>query len=136
MLSINDGEALTRALRSDLDQKVKALLRLRARQLTKDAPDEDLAELVHFAVVQPGDTPADLERVIGFSVLQNPADGSWMGDPHWTPGWEWLEDHGFAYEFCFIMDDSGFGHVVIVPNADGVDPSLLSLCATYAHAHA
>ena len=70
MLLIQSEEALSRALRSDLDHRTKALLRLRARQLTKDAPDEDLADLAHFAVVQPGDTPADLERAIGFYVFR------------------------------------------------------------------
>jgi hypothetical protein len=136
MLLIQSEEALARALRSDLDHKTKALLRLRARQLTRDAPDEDLAELVRFAVVQPGDTPADLKRAIGFDVFVNPADASRQGEPGWTPGWEWIEDHGFAWELCFIMDDSGFGHVVMVPKAEGVDRSLLNLCASHAPAHA
>jgi hypothetical protein len=137
MLSITDGEALTRALRSDIDHRIKELLRLRARQLARDAPDEDLADLAHFAVVQPGDTPADLERAIGFDVFVNPGDGSRPGDPSWTgPGWEWIEDHGWGFEAAWILDDSGFGHVVIVPKADGIDASLLNLCATYAPAHA
>ena len=136
MLLIQSEEALTRALRSDLDHRTKALLRLRARQLTRDAPDEDIADLAHFAVVQPGDTPADLERAIGFDVFVNAADGSRMGDPDWQPGWEWIEDHGFAWELCFIMDDSGFGHVVVIPKEQGVDPSLLNLCRAHAPAHA
>ena len=115
MLSVTDGEALTRALQSDIDHRLKALLRLRAKQLTKHQPQEDLADLAHFAIVEAGDTPVDLERAIGFSIFQNPADGSRMGEPDWQPGWEWIEDHGFAWELCFILDDSGFGHVVIVP---------------------
>lgn len=136
MLSIRDGGALALALRSDLDHRTKALLRLRARQLTRDAPDEHLADLARFAIVQTGDAAADLERAIGFDVFRNPADGSFHGEPGWTPGWEWLEDHGFAYELCFVMDDSGFGHVVIIPKEQGVDPSLLNLCAAHAPAHA
>jgi hypothetical protein len=137
MLSITDGEALTRALRSDIDHRIKELVRLRARQLTKDAPDEDLADLVRFALVQPGDTPADLEKAIGFDVFRNPADGSRPGDPNWTgPGWEWCRDHGWGFEAAWIFDDSGLGCVVIVPKEQGVDPSLLNLCATPAPAHA
>jgi hypothetical protein len=131
MLSITDGEALKRALRSDIDHRIKELLRLRARQLSKGAPGESLAELARFAVVEPGDKPADLERAIGFSVFRNPADGSRLGDLEFTPGWEWIEDHGFAWELCYIMDDSGFGHIVIIPK-DEVDGSLLNLCATHA----
>jgi hypothetical protein len=131
MLSIADGEALTRALTSTLDDRIKRLLELRRDQLGGDITDQ-----AHFAIVQPADTAADLERTIGFSIFRNPADGSRSGDPDFTPGWEWIEDHGFAYELCFIMDDSGFGHVVIVPKADAIDRSIIDLCATYASEHA
>lgn len=127
MLSIRDGEALTRVLRSDIDHRIKGLLRLRYRQL-----GGDIADQAHFAIVQPADTAIDLERTVDFSIFQNPADGSWLGEPGWTPGWEWIEDHGFAYELCFIMDDSGFGRVIVIPKIDGVDRSLIDLCATYA----
>jgi hypothetical protein len=137
MLSITDGEALARALRSDIDHRIKELLRVRSGQLTKDAPGDDLADLARFAVVQTGDTPADLERAIGFDVFVNPADGSRPGDPNWAgPGWEWCQDHGWGFELCFIMDDSGFGHVVIVPKQQGIDTSLLNLCRAHAPAHA
>jgi hypothetical protein len=127
MLTIRDGEALTRALRSDIDHRLKELLRRRATQL-----GGDIADQAHFAIVQPSDTPDDLERAIGFSVFRNPADGSRLGEPDFSPGWEWIEDHGFAFELCYIMDDSGFGHVAIVPKADGIAAELLNLCRTYA----
>jgi hypothetical protein len=131
MLSISNGEALKRALNSPIDGQLKQLLRLRRDQLGGDITDQ-----VHFAIVQPADTAADLERTIGFSVFQNPADGSRVGEPDFAPGWEWIEDHGFAYELCFIMDDSGFGHVVIIPKEQGVDPELLDFCRQYASEHA
>ena len=113
MLSISDGEALTRALSSTIDDRLKRLLQLRRDQL-----GGDITEQAHFAIVQPIDTATDLQQIIGFSVLENPADGTCVGEPDFYPGWEWIEDHGFAYELCFIMDDSGFAHVVIVPRKD------------------
>jgi hypothetical protein len=131
MLSIRDGEALSRALTSSIDDRTKRLLELRRDQLGGNITDQ-----VHFAIVQQGDTAADLERTIGFSIFQSPADGSWLGEPDWTPGWEWIEDHGFAYELCFIFDDSGFVHVVIVPKTQGIDRRVIELCATYAVEHA
>lgn len=131
MLSIRDGEALSCALRSDIDRHIKRLLRLRSQQL-----GGDIADQAHFAIVQSGDTPADLERAIGFSVSRNPADGTRFGQPEFTPGWEWIEDHGFAWEMCFIFTDDGFAHVVIVPKDEGVDPWLRSLCDTYSAEHA
>lgn len=127
MLSISDGEALARALTSSIDVRLKHLLRLRRDQLGGDITDQ-----AHFAIVQPTDTPADLQRTIGFSVFQNPVDGSRIGEPEFTPAWEWIEDHGFAYELCFIMDDSGFAHVIIVTNSEQIDPELIHLCSTYA----
>jgi hypothetical protein len=136
MLSIRDGEAIERALRSNIDHRTKALLRLRRMQLAKDQPEEDIAELAHFAIVQPGDTPAHLENAIGFSIFQNPADGSRLGDPDFTPGWEWMQDHGFAYELCFIMDDSGFGHVVIIPKMKRIAGDFLDFCRQHASEHA
>lgn len=129
MLSISDGEALERALNSRIDDQTKQLLSLRRDQLGGDITDQ-----AHFAIVQPADTAADLQRAIGFSVFENPVDGSHFRDPDWSPGWEWIEDHGFAYELCFIMDDSGFGHVVIVPKQQGVDSELLNLCQQYVSA--
>ena len=107
------------------------LLRLRRDQLGGDITDQ-----AHFVVVQPTDTPADLERTIGFSVFQNPADGSRAGELDFSPGWEWIEDHGYAYELCFIMDDSGFGHVVIISKEQGIDPELLNFCLPYTSEHA
>lgn len=131
MLSIKDGEALSRALSSPIDRRIKRLLALRRDQLSDDITDQ-----VHFAIVQSADTAADVERTIGFSIFQNPADGSRFGEPDWTPGWEWIENHGFAYELCFIMDDSGFGHVVIIPKELGIATELLSFCQEYASEHA
>jgi hypothetical protein len=131
MLSISYGEELERALSSPIHERIKRLLKLRRDQL-----GGDIGDLAHFAIVQSGDTPANLENAIGFSIFQNPADGSRVGDPAFAPGWEWIQDHGFAYELCFIMDDSGFGHIVIIPKEQGVDPGLLNFCQQYASEHA
>lgn len=131
MLLVADGEALRRALSSPLDQRIKRLLVLRREQLGGDITDQ-----AHFAIVQPADTAPDLERMIGFSIFRNPADGSSVGDPEFTPGWEWMRDHGWGWEQAWIMDDSGFAHVVIIPKEQGVDPQLLNFCQQYASEHA
>ena len=127
MLSITDGWSLGRALRASIDARVKHLLLTRRNQL-------GVSDQAHFVLVQPGDTPTRLELLLSFSVFQNLADGSQFGEPDFTPGWEWIEDHGFAYELVFILDDSGFAHVVIVQKANGIDTQLLALCEAYADA--
>jgi hypothetical protein len=131
MLSITDGEALKCALRLPIDARLKRLLKLRRDQLGGDITDE-----AHFAIVQPADTAADLERTIGFSVFQNPADDSRVGEPEFTPGCEWIQDHGYCFELCFIFDDSGFAYVVVVPKVEHIDPDLIAFCSTYAIEHA
>ena len=130
MLSIDSQEALSSALRSDIDHRIKRLLRLRWRQLGGDT------DLVQFAIVQPGDTPADLERAIGFSVFVSAGDGLRLGDPGFSPGWEWAEHHDGLYELCYVFCDDGAGVIILIPTESGVDRNLLSLCETYAPQHA
>ena len=129
MLSITDGGSLARALSLPIDPKLKQLLTLRRDQL---AEFEDLSEIARFIVVEPGDSLDALEKELGFSVFRNPVDGRSFGDPEFSPGWEWIADHGHCFEMVFIYDDSGFGHVVIIPSEQGIDPELLRLCQAYA----
>ena len=109
-----------------IDLRLKRLLIERRDQLGGDISGE-----ARFVIVQPGDSLQALEAELGFSILQNPADDTRFGDPNFTPGWEWLADHGHCSELVFIFDDSGFAHVVLIPNARGVDRELLKLCGLY-----
>lgn len=99
------------------DPHIRHLLRQRFDQLAHyDCPLSDLGQ---WHLVQPGD---DMK-----SLLVNARDGT-EGDP----SWEWVQDHGSFFEAVFIYEDSGFGHVYIVPATDGIDPDMLSLCRRYA----
>ena len=128
MLTITDGGSLTRALSTSIDPRLKRLLTDRIRQLDV----EDLSTAARFIVMQSGHTTDDLEQVLGFSVFQNAADGSRLGDTDYSPGFEWIEDHGHCYELVFILTDDGFAHVVFLPREPGIDATLLNFCATYA----
>ena len=128
MLTITDGGSLSRALSSPIDPRLKRLLRNRIQQLNV----EDLSTAARFVIVQPGDTITDLDQALGFSILKNVADGSRFGDPDFTPGWEWIEDHGFCHELVFILTDDGYAHVVFVQRESGINADLLNFCATYA----
>lgn len=131
MLAITDRRSLARALNTSLDPKLKRLLTDRIRQLDV----EDLTTAARFVIVQPGDTVTDLDQALSFSILENVADGSRFGNPDYSPGWEWMEDHGFAFELVFIFTEDGFAHVVFVPRKPGINPDLLNFCATYAGEH-
>ncbi len=125
MLTI-DGGTHARALSLPLDPRLKRLLIERRDQLGGDITDR-----ARFVIVQPGDNPNALEAELSFSVFQKPGDGTRFGDPDFTPGWEWLADHGHCFELVFILTDDGFAHAVLIQNAQGVDPELLRLCELY-----
>ncbi len=126
MLTVTDGGSLTRALTTSIDPSMKRLLIERRDQL-----GGDIVDLARFIVLQPGDSLGALEAALGFSVLQNQVDGRRVGDPEFSPSWEWLADHGHCFELVFIFDDSGFAHVVLIENSQGVDPELVKLCGLY-----
>lgn len=128
MLIVTNEHSLSHALGSSIDPRLKQLLLDRIQQLEV----EELSTAARFVIVQPGDTIVDVDRGLGFSIMQNPGDGTRYGDPDFTPGWEWIEDHGFAFELVFIFTDDGFAHVVFVPIEPSIDANLLNLCATYA----
>ena len=127
MLTITDGGSLSRALRTPIDPRLKRLLTDRIQQLDV----EDLSTAARFVIVQPGDTIADADRALGFCILQNLADGTRFGDPDFSPGFEWIEDHGFAFELTFEAT-TDFTVAVLVERGRGIDPNLLNFCATYA----
>ena len=127
MLSIADGGSLARALKLPIALKLKQLLIERRDQLGHEIFNE-----ARFVIVQPGDSVNALEAELGFSVFQNPADGTRFGEPDFTPGSEWIAYHGFCFEMVFILDDSGFAHVVLVENRPLVNRKLRLLCLTYA----
>lgn len=77
----------------------------------------DLNDIGTFVIVESGDTLADIESALGVSITMN---GS--------PTWEWVIRHGSIFEAPIILSDSGWGHVLIVPDTEGIDARLLSLC--------
>jgi hypothetical protein len=129
MLTIRDEQTLAHALSSEqLDSKVRDLLRMRWTQITKDLSREDIADVVHFVIVEPRETAADLERAIGFPVFS-------QDDSGFSP--EWAECHeGVAAELCWVWSDDGAGAIAIVPCGDGMDADLLNRCRALTHAHA
>lgn len=109
MLIINDP--------SDVDEpRLRSILQLRFEQLAEYGCP--ISELARFHVVRPDDDVTVL--------LINPVDGSK------EPSWEWVEDHGGWFEAPVVMSDEGFGHVYFVPDHDGINAELLSLCRRHA----
>jgi hypothetical protein len=128
---INTPEALAHVLASPLDPLLQRLLRQRVEQLTDEGYDP--FGLVTFAVVEPGDRLDALEAALSLPIVINLVDGSRYGsDTDYTPSAEWIADHGGLFELVYVLSDDGAGVAIFVPDRDGIDPVLLSLCRTFA----
>ena len=126
MISIRSTADMARALASPIDADLKRLLALRRDQLLA-CDGHDLGELAHFVVVEPADTLAAIEEVVGMPLATNLVDGSKYGDPGFTPNFEYVERHGAWFEAVMILSDDGFGIVLLVPDRPDIDPTLLGL---------
>ncbi len=118
MLKLTDRDAVTAALTDPtLDPDLRALIGLRAWQLDDDR-SRPLAEMVHFVVVQPGDTPEVINAAVGFPITWELAD---------QPSFEWLEDHGSWFELAYVLTDD-LGLLVFVADHPETNHTLRFNC--------
>ncbi len=115
MFTIENGEAMARALSAPIDPLVKQLLIERRNQLGGDIKDK-----ARFLIPGQNDSVETLEKALGFPGLSDP-EGSF--------GCEWLADHSAVYEVVWILSDDGFAHVTLVSKQKGMDRRLIDLCA-------
>ena len=102
-----------------------------AEVFSEEAYDAD--QHGHMIVVESGDSVEALEKESGCAILYEPFDDTPYGHVDFTPSFEALEDHSYAYEMLFISNDNGFGITIFVPrNKEGIDACLLAMCAQYA----
>ena len=127
MLSLHDRESICHAQKLLQHRTLHDLLISRA----KHCCDEGLLDLTHFLIVEQGDDEGDIRDEIGLSPLDNPLDGSRFGSATFQPYWEDLQTHPGWFEMIIAVGNSGFAFALFIQDADGVDPSLLSLCRTY-----
>ena len=89
----------------------------------------------NFIVVEPGDSVAALEAESGCCLLTGRFTDAHFGEPGFVPSFEFIEEYANCYEGVWILSDDGFGVVILIPNVVGIDPALMSMCATYAMRH-
>jgi hypothetical protein len=128
MLSLYDKTSMEAALASPLDPRLHQLLAERIH----DARETDLIDLTHLLVVQPGDCEHTIAEEICLSPLTNPIDGERFGTPEFQPWWDWLQHHDGWFEMIITVGNSGFAFILLIEDAEGVQPELLSLCRAYA----
>jgi hypothetical protein len=133
MLSLTNRAAVEAAINdATLDPALRDLLALRAQQLEDDTePDVELGDLAHFHAVGLGDGMKEVKGALGFPVDVNLVDDTAFGDPDFTPSFEWIEHHGGYFELAFVLTDDGFGHILLVPDQQGIDQRLLDLCRSH-----
>lgn len=100
---------------------IVSLLRERLAELT--AEGDALEDVAFFIVLDAGDDLSDVEAAMR---------SSWLSETG-HPLWEVIEEHPDCYELVFVLNDSGYGAIVIVPRADAA-PAVLELCGRHAYA--
>lgn len=130
MLSLRTTSAMERAAATYSDVRLGQLLNQRMHTL-RSSYEGDLEEIAHFLIVEPGDTPRNVEAELGFSPLKNRVDGTRFGDPAFTPSWEIILCHGRWFELVYIVSDDGFGWIVFIANDPGTEFDLHALCLAY-----
>ena len=92
---------------------------------------DHFSELVYYVVVHPDDAIADVESLIGFTLLRNRFDGQPFGSPRFTSSWEVIEEHEGYYELVFVLSDDGMGVTLFIEKSDSADPDLSEMCRKF-----
>lgn len=129
MLSFYTAEAIAAApTNASIDPALRRLLADRVSDWTTTC----LLDHTHLLIVEAGDTEQDIVAEVAFSPLINPLDGERFGSSRFVPHWDWFEEHQGWFELVFTVGNDGFAFVLLIRDADGVDPDLLSLCRAQA----
>jgi len=113
------------------DAYMRALLDQRFRDIA--VPGYSYDELGMFIVVEPGDTISDIERVGGIWITTGLFGDVKYGEEDFSPCFEVLEAHsGRCFEMAYILNDDGYGVIVIVPETNDMDAELMRFCREYA----
>lgn len=132
MIPIYDSATMQRVLAGPIDPDLKAILLQRLDLLQEYLETYDFGELLTVLIVQPGDSIEAIETELTFSPLVC-LEGYRFPDSRFTSGiWEFIIKRTGYFEMTMCLCDSGLGHLLILPDRDGVDPTLLELCRTYA----
>ena len=105
---------------------MSSLLLERQRQLGGEFKDH-----CRFVLVGPLDRPCWIEEALGFSPVQNQADGSWPDQEGYSPSFDTILDLGWAYELTYDLTEE-FSQVLIIEKAAGVNRDLLEFCKKFA----
>lgn len=136
MIVLRNPDQLTASLTSPTTTLIIKLLadRLRQHFQAMSEPDTfDSEEHGYIVIVEPGDAVKALEAKTGCPVLTDWFHQSRYGDDDFAPAYEWLEDQLFCYEMGFVLNDSGYAMLLVIPKLSGIDAQLLAMCRENTH---
>lgn len=110
--------------------EVRQLVEQRIGSIT--AQGFDMSEVGYFLVVEPSDTLEAIAGQLGFVPTINRLTGKRFDDAQFTPHFESVLDHGYCWEVTYIISDSGYGVVLLLPKADGIPQELCDMCQMFA----
>ena len=127
MLSLRDPADVTKVE----DGSIRELLAQRFEEICQ-GEDYDPDEMGYFVLIQAGDSIDAIEQGHGIWITRALFSDARFGDEDFAPCFECLEEHPTCYELVFILNDGGYGVVILIPKSAEIDPELLNFCQTYA----
>lgn len=128
MQLLHDRATMIRALTETHGSNLNHLLANRISALS--GGELNLIDQTEILIVEPGDTEDDIVRHVGFSPLVEPIDGIRFDQPGFRPYWDWLIRHPEWWELS-VSFGGGFAYILLINDADGVEPALARLCTKY-----
>ena len=110
---------------------IRSLVQVRINDLGGEA--FDASELGYFLVVEAGDSIEAIRATVGFDILHNRFTGIRFNAAGFTPSFEFIEELPACYDMVFVLDDTGIGVEIFVPNEGGIDPDLIAMCRMFAY---
>jgi len=110
------------------DPVMRDFLSKRIAHMVMDwAPDlwPDFGQLL---VLESGDDPAIVETTGCLRLTGSPFGAARLGDPGFTPVWDFVDDHGSFFEVATIITDAGGFFLLVIPKGIGTSAALLRLC--------
>ena len=131
MQTVYDTSDMERILSGPIDPVLKAIL-LDRLELLADFSEWDLADLAHFIIVEPEDSIEAIESELGINPLVNIVDDARFPDVAFEPSFEFCISRKGYFDLTYALCDAGLAVVLLVPDQDGIEPTLLELCRKYA----
>ncbi|MCV2356617.1 hypothetical protein LNV09_20955 [Paucibacter sp. B2R-40] len=117
MYVMSDAKTIQAFVAEPSNTEIHALITKQTKALA-EFDDYAIDDLVNFIIIQPGDT---------FTTLC-----SHLGIPPNARPWEFIEEHCTCYEMVVVLRSDGFGVVIFVPKAEGINLDLLAMCKLHA----